>query len=140
MPQALRLIFIILAIFSLSACFTPTAKIKLKADIDNAKLYHNSVLKMDIGKDFIEFEVEAEKPQTFEVKALSEDEEWEYLGSVTITLAKDTITEKRITTNRKETPKRIARIAHEKKLREAKRVARRVKDTWQKRLAKQGNS
>lgn len=140
MPQAIRFILIILATFSLSACFTPTAKIKLKADIDNAKLYQNSVLKMDIGKDFIEFEVEAEKPQTFEVKALSEDEEWECLGSVTITLAKDTITEKRITTNRKETPKRIARIAHEKKLREAKRVARRVKDTWQKRLAKQGNS
>ncbi|MGB0938609.1 MAG: hypothetical protein ACPGTQ_14205 [Colwellia sp.] len=93
---------------------------------------------MDISKNFVEFEVEAEKLQTFNVKALSEDEEWEYTGTVSVTIAKDSTSEVVISTDRNETPKRIARIAHEKKLKEAKRVARRVKSTWKERLANQG--
>ena len=138
MPSSLRLLVILIVSFSLSACFTPMGKVRIKADISNAKLYHNSAFKMDIGKNFVEFEVEAEKQQTFNVKALSEDEEWEYTGSVSVTIAKDATSEVVISTDRKETPKRIARIAYEKKLKEAKRVARRVKSTWKERLANQG--
>lgn len=138
MSYSLRLLVIIFLSFCLSACFTPKGKVRLKTDISNAKLYHNSAFKMDISKNFVEFEVEAEKLQTFNVKALSEDEEWEYTGTVSVTIAKDSTSEVVISTDRNETPKRIARIAHEKKLKEAMRVARRVKSTWKERLANQG--
>ncbi|GGP67609.1 hypothetical protein GCM10009347_36400 [Shewanella algicola] len=125
---------ILICLFTLTACFGPTGKVRLKTDIDNAELFIDGEAKSPIGKDLIELELSAENHR-FEIKALSENGEWRYYGSEDILIPEDVIIEKKINTKSVATEKRKKRLALEKKLNEANRLAEKVKDEFKYRQA-----
>ncbi|MDC8830801.1 hypothetical protein [Alteromonas gilva] len=127
---------IIASLLLLSACFGPTGKVRIKTDIDNAQLLIDGEVTSSIGKDFIEIEVSAEQ-HLFEVKALSEDEEWRYYGSEELLIPEDATLEKQIYTQSKATEKRLRRLALEAKQREADNLAEKVKREFLRRQAQE---
>lgn len=126
----------LICLFTLTACFGPTGKVRIKTDIDNAELFIDGKAKSPIGKDFIEIELSAENHH-FEIKALSEDEEWRYYGSEAFLIPEEATIEKKINTKSVATEKRKKRLALEKKLNEANRLAEKVKDEFKRRQANQ---
>ncbi|NVK56600.1 MAG: hypothetical protein HWE26_13380 [Alteromonadaceae bacterium] len=128
---------ITVSLFFLSACFGPTGKVRIKTDIDNAELLIDGDETSSIGKDFIELEVSAEK-HLFEIKALSEDEEWLYYGSEELIIPENATLEKKIYTQSQATEKRIRRLALEAKQREAETLAEKVKKEFLRRQAQEG--
>ena len=129
---------IIFSLFILTACFGPTGKVRIKTDIANAQLLIDGEETSSVGKDFIELEVSAEQ-HLFEVKALSEDEEWLYYGSEELLIPKNATLEKKIHTESQATEKRIRRLALEAKRDQADSLAEKVKREFLRRQAQEGN-
>jgi hypothetical protein len=127
----------ILSILLLSGCFEPTGKVRIRTDINDAELFIDGELKAPIGKDFIELELVASEHK-IEVKSLSENEEWRYYGSENVTIIENVTIETKISTSSSETQKRIKRIAHERKEREASKLAKKVETEFRRRLQEQG--
>ncbi|GGW76214.1 hypothetical protein [Alteromonas halophila] len=128
---------ITVSLLLLSACFGPTGKVRIKTDIEKAQLLIDGEKASSIGKDFIELEVTAEL-HLFEVKALSEDEEWRYYGSEELLIPENATLEKHIYTQSKATEKRQRRLALEAKRREADNLADKVKREFLRRQAQEG--
>ena len=121
----------------LTACFEPTGKIRVKTDIKNAQLYIDGELKVPIDENFIELELVV-NTHKLEVKSLSEDEEWSFYGLEEVKIIENVTVETKIQTRRTETDKRKERLAHEKKEREAVKLAKKVEAKFRARLQEKG--
>ncbi len=132
------LVFIVAALM-LSGCFTPEGTLRIKTDRDGLDLFVDGERKVKVNKTFLEIKLDVGE-RKLKIEGVSKDGEWRYKGEKTVEIVKDSLVEIYISTSRKETEKRLARLKKEKAERELQegvdRISRLAKKEWQDRMNK----
>ena len=139
MLKIFRLFIVSVIVMNLAGCFTPEGTLRIKTDRDGLELFVDGERKIKVNQTFLEVKLEV-GVHKLKVEGVSDDGEWRYIGEKEVEILKDALVEINVSTSRKETEKRIARIEKErleKKLKQGSdRIARLAKEEWKKRMNK----